>query len=287
MKKQLLWSMLLLMAGFSSCRKDSFKQVNQTSVGSKDKLRVASASQNYYYVDLLLQPRAPGENYDTYAAMFGLVKIIVTGTPSWNHDLYPNLQNGVPTVVQNVSIGPGYNAWLTGSDNSFVVNVGVPSDFNNVAYQNDVNAYDKASSDWQNKFLSGADAGIPPLIWNYVKDNYSTQAGVVTTTGKLIRVTTGSQWAVATINYPAPTVAPPPASVGKLLGGIYDPNNSSVIYEVYGSSGYVTSGSPNIKLVSGTYTATNTPNINIVTITITRLDGTSFQLTQYTTIDVE
>jgi hypothetical protein len=107
----------------------------------------------------------------------------------------------------------------------------------------------------------------------------------ISVTGKLIRVTTGSHWALASMNYPTPSPIPP-ASAGKLLGGIYDPNNSSVIYEVYGSSGYVTSGSPNVKSVSGTYTKTSDPNVNIVTVKITRLDGSSFQLNQYTTLDV-
>jgi hypothetical protein len=282
MKKQLLWCAALLLAGLTSCQKDTFKPANQTSVGSKDNLRVAAAPQNYYYVDLLLQPRNAGENYDTYAAMFGLVKIIVTGAPSWNHDLYPDLKNGVPTVVQGIGIAPGYNGWLTYFDNSFVVNVGVPSDFNNTAYQSDVFSYDKAESDWEKKFFSLDNPGLPPLIWDYVKSNYSTQASIVTTTGKLIRVTTGSHWAVATINYPAPAVASANAvSVVYLI----DPTRPNTYYNLYWANGHILyTQDPNTK-VTGTYTVSG-PHLTIYHYvgTITRSDGTTFNFDETTDI---
>jgi hypothetical protein len=287
MKKQLLWGMLLLLTGFSSCQKDSFKNADQTSVGSKDKLRVAATNPGTYN-ELTLLARQPGENFDTYAGNWGGVSIKMQATPTWNHDQYPNLVNGVPCSGGGYTVGDlnQITTSTAGGQDIFIVGVATATFTARQLFSNDMTTYVAALDAY---FASHSSNSVIPQAYSYIKTTYSDgnpNPSFVQVSGKLIRITTGSHFAFASIDYPTPSPIPP-ASAGKLLGGIRDPNNSSVIYEVYGSSGYVTSGSPNVKSVSGTYITTSNPNVNTVTVTITRLDGTSFQLTQYTTIDVE
>jgi len=283
MKKQLLWGMLLLLTGFSSCQKDSFKPVNDQS--GKEKSTKENVTQpTYAYADLALQPRQPGETFDTYKVTWSGAEVKMIGTPTWDQSAYPTLVNGIPAV------GASYGVYSNGNNitsstgvgqDFFLLTIGVISLPATQKFQQELDAYKNAVSSYQ-----ANPSGPYPSPDTYIENNLTGPLIVsYNVTGKLIRVTTGSHWALASVNYPTPSPIPP-ASAGKLLGGIYDPNNSSVIYEVYGSSGYVTSGSPNVKSVSGTYTKTSDPNVNIVTVKITRLDGSSFQLNQYTTIDV-
>lgn len=276
--------MLLLMAAFSSCKKDSFKSVNDESAKGKN-TKVNTTQPTYTYADLTLQPRQPGENFDTYKGSWSGVDVKMIGSPTWNQAAYPTLVNGIPGV------GASYDVYSNG--NQIIFSTAVSQDFFALTiggisglewgqkFRDALKAYDSAVATYD----PNTSTSPYPSPDTFLGTALTNQANSYTVTGKLIRVTTGSHWALASVNYPTPSPIPP-ASAGKLLGGIYDPNNSSVIYEVYGSSGYVTSGSPNVKSVSGTYTKTSDPNVNIVTVKITRLDGSSFQLNQYTTIDV-
>ncbi|WDZ99141.1 hypothetical protein [Mucilaginibacter sp. SJ] len=285
MKKQLLWSMLLLMAGFSSCQKDSFKQVNQTSVGSKDKLRVAATNPGTYS-ELTLLARQPGENFDTYIGNWGGVSIKMQATPTWNHDQYPNLINGVPCTGGGYTVGDlnQISTSTAGGQDFFIVGVATATFTARQLFNSDVTTYINALDSY---IQSHTPSSAIPQASSYIKTTYSDgnpDPHFVQVSGKLIRITTGSHFAFASIDYPTPAPLPP-ASAGKLLGGIYDPNNPSVIYEVYGSSGYVTSGSPNVKSVTGTYTTTSNSQINLVNVTIARNDGTTFSFAG-NTIDV-
>ncbi|MFC0517260.1 hypothetical protein ACFFGT_23825 [Mucilaginibacter angelicae] len=282
MKKQLLWALMLLLAGFSSCQKDSFKPA-ATSNPAPDKVKTNVTNPTYRYVDLVLQARKPGENFDTYMAQgFGPAPLIVTGTPSWNSDMYPVLQNGVPGVQYGITAADGYNSAVTNDlgSGSFVETTGTFLGFNAAVFRADVASYNQKESIFEALFLNGTvPTGLPPMISDYVKATYD-QPGIITTTGKVIRVTTGSHWAIATIDYPLPAVSNASPSNPLFLGGVTDPANPNKLYHVFGFGGKITKVSPDeANSASGTYTATSNSFIYTVTITVVRKDGTSFTWT--------
>jgi len=134
--------MLLFMTGFSSCQKDSFKQVNQTSVGSKDKLRVAATNPGTYS-ELTLLARQPGETFDTYVGNWGGVSIKMQATPTWNHDQYPNLVNGVPCTGGGYTVGD-LNQIATstaGGQDFFIVGVATATFTARQLFNSDVTTY--------------------------------------------------------------------------------------------------------------------------------------------------
>lgn len=286
MKKQLLWCLALLLAGLTSCQKDTFKTADQTSVGSKDKLRVAVANPGTYN-ELTLLARQPGENFDTYIGNWGGVSIKMQATPTWNHDQYPNLVNGVPCTGGGYTVGDlnQITTSTAGGQDFFIVGVATATFTTQQLFNTDVTTYINALDSY---ISSHTPSSAIPQASSYIKTTYSDgnpDPHFVQVSGKLIRITTGSHFAFASIDYPTPAPVTTPPSAGVLLGGIHDPSNSSTIYEVYGSSGVVTSGSPNVKSVTGTYTTTSNSQINLVNVTITRNDGTTFSFTG-NTIDV-
>lgn len=284
--------MMLILAGFSSCQKDSFKPAT-TSNPTPDKVKTNSLDPQNYYADLVLQTRKPGENFDTYATIFNGVRVIVTGSPSWNTVMYPNLQNGVPTAGAGVSTDFGTNSFVSPigtygtssksiqDGDAFVIVQGQLGYFNASAFQADIDNFNFAFD----VFVSTG-ASIP-FIGNYIQDNYSTGGGVVATPAKLIRVTTGSHWAVATIDYPAPQISSSPVPVQLYIGSIYDPNDPTIYYNLFGNNGIIaTQGEPGVgsKPASGTYTKTTiSQGTNDVTVTITRANGSKFTITTRTT----
>lgn len=281
MKKQLLWGMLLFMAGFSSCQKDSFKPA-ATSNPTPVKVKTNTTNPTYRYVDLVLQPRQPGENFDTYTAQgYGPAPIIVTGTPSWNSDMYPVLQNGVPGVQSGISAATGYNSSVVNdpSSGSFVMTTGTYTGFNAALFRSDVGSYNTAEATYEKQFLSGqVPAGtLPPMIWNYVNKTYD-QPGIITTTGKIIRVTTGSHWAVATIDYPTPKPITSTVTIPNIDFQVTDPNHTSDTYFLKGVNGIISNGTLRNAPIqaTGSYTHTNGTGIYHYQGRIYRSDGTSF-----------
>ena len=113
MKKTLMAAMAIVAITFGACKKDLTTQTAQEPKSATSKLKTNVATPSYYYRDLTLQPRRPGENFDTYTANFGLAVIKVTGSPSWDTNAYPDLVNGVPTVGASIAAAPGYNAYVT------------------------------------------------------------------------------------------------------------------------------------------------------------------------------
>lgn len=286
MKKTLMAAMAIVAITFGACKKDLNTQTAQEPKSATSKLKTNVATPSYYYSDLTLQPRQPGENFDTYTANFGLAVIKVTGSPSWDTNAYPDLVNGVPTAGAGIAAAPGYNAYVTIGNTSgaigqdvFTVSVGVLGSFDAVKFQSDMSKY----RDARNAYEKDPDNKPNPLIWDYVSGPYTTQSNVVNTVGKLIRVTTGSHWAIASIDYPVP----PKTIIPKVLGGVTDPSDPNEVYVLYGLNGNITKvtkiGSTVALSATGTYTITSNPQSNTVNVVIYRTNGTSFTFVGDTT----
>jgi len=282
MKKQLLWGVLLLAAGFTSCKKDSFKPVNNESgTGKNTKVNVVQ----HDYVDLVLQPRQPGVTYDTYKCVYSGTEVTVTGSASWSTVKYPTLTNGVPAFGLGYSAAnPNAVSFYTSYDEDFftlsIATVSVP---NIQALQADIQKYNHAIDVWNAK-NSVDPAFFPlnpyPLSYDYIKPTYTDpNTGVVNATGKLIRVTTGSHLALAPVDYPTPSIAPP--SLPGTYAYIKDDLYPSITYELHGDKGIYSSigtilNTSTTVSVYATYSATSTPGIYHSVGTITRVDGSRF-----------
>lgn len=285
MKRQLLWGVLLLAAGLSSCKKDSFKPVNDES-GNGKSTKVNVVQQPYYYVDLVLQPRQPGETFDTYRCVFGGADVKVTGTLSWNSILYPTLKNGVPGLWATYYVDNNANtisSSISGGQDFFILSLGTTGYSNLQAFQSDVNKYDSARQKYEHDVENGDTEAIPPLVYNYVKNSYYTAPGGFTNiTGKLIRVTTGSHWALATIDYPLPS-ASTTTTIPNSTFQITDPDHPTNTYFLDGVNGTISGGRlGGVTIVAtGNYTYLGSATFHLQG-RVYRSDGTyfGFDLTQ-------
>jgi hypothetical protein len=289
MKKQLLWAMLLVTAAFTSCSKNGLKP-EATSTG-KNNLKTNVVQPTYSYVDLILQPRQPGETYDTYKTTWGAADIKMVGTPSWNTVKYPTLQNGVPAFGASYGTYSSVNSVefnIAGEEDVITVSAGSTSYFNFQAFHQDLDNFESILNTWHNANDSKPtpDLNTYPLIYSYVKQSYSDpNSHIITTAGKLIRVTTGSHWAIATIDYPLPGAAQGPSTVPlTFLGGVPHPENPNLYCTIFGKDGKITkTNESNCKSASGTYTATPNKFIFNVTVTIVKNDDTTVTYTGLTT----
>lgn len=195
--------MLLLVAGFSSCQKDSFKPVNDES-GKGKSTKVNVVQPTYTYADLALQPRQPGENFDTYKGIWSGQEVKVIGTPVWNQAAYPTLLNGIPAT------GASYDVYSNGNlitastgvgQDFFALTVGVISGLEwGTKFREDLKKYETAVAAYD------PSTSPPPVPspGTFLPNTLYKDATSYTVTGKLIRVTTGSHWALATVDYPTP-----------------------------------------------------------------------------------
>jgi|GEM_PF-6179845 len=136
------------------------------------------------YTDLMLQPRQPGQTYDTYTCTWNGVYMMVTGSPQWNMVTWPCLANGVPTVYSDVSV----NVPLYQSGGADMANIPQITSISNSTGQTVFTLqviYITLTSNTNGTTTYG----------NYKVVNYQ---------GEMIRVTTGSHWAIASIGYPKP-----------------------------------------------------------------------------------
>jgi hypothetical protein len=276
MKKHLLLlGAFALTMAVSSCKKEnSDLAVKATSEAGK--LKVNTLPQPTYY-DLELIPRQPGENYDTYYANFHGSNVYIVGPPIYDQAKYPTLVNGVPCFGQSMySTNEGVIEYQnTGADgNVFEVSQGhmLYTDYSKV--NSDLDSYFKAEDAFQKFHNAGAQE---PSIFSYVSNNYkstSTSLDLYLFVGKVIRVTTGTHWALAEINYPLPPPSSTTNTSTKFLDGVPDPI-TGYIYHIWGFNGLVNKV-PDAISVAGTYTPTTNPFVFNVNITIVRKDGTSF-----------
>ncbi|SCW76534.1 hypothetical protein [Mucilaginibacter sp. NFR10] len=261
--------MLLFMAGFSSCKKDSFKPVNDESgKGKSTKVNVVQHS----YADFILLPRQPGETLDTYKCVFSGAEVVMRGTPSWNTALYPTLQNGVPALWGSYSVTEGsnsINSYISGGEDFVLLTVGSTNGINLIAFQNALDKYSNAVSQWS----SGSSGGYPAPS-DYIQSSYT--AAPISVTGKLIRVTTGSHWALATIDYPLPTAAP--ITIPNATFQVVDPDHTTDTYFLSGSKGVIASGTLRGTSIqaTGNYTHTDGTGIFHYHGRVYRADGTYF-----------
>ncbi|TWJ03585.1 hypothetical protein JN11_01131 [Mucilaginibacter frigoritolerans] len=276
MKKTTIIALAMLL-GLSACKKDA-STINQAP-SAQVKARSLVVSHNY--VDLTLMPRAAGQNYDTYQGVWQGLQVTVLGPLSWNIQQYPTLVNGVPLVGASVSTSIGSDSYISeqnsGPDgNVFAGSEGVLEGGNYAQFQASLDNYYQALD---NYFDANA-SGTPPLIGDYVNTSYSSVPGFVVFTGKLIRVTTGSNVAIADIGYPLPTAST--TTIPSTNFYISDPDQvhyASVNYALYGSNGVCKNAtienSSTVVVISASYTYLGN-GIFQFWGTIIRTDGTSF-----------
>lgn len=275
MKKQLLWGAALLLCGLTACKKSDFGS-NQANASKTIKTDVTSPN----YVELQPYPNVPG----TYFATYGQAQLVISGL-YYDTRQYPTFKEGIPAFgsvsipgpdnIHSVATEEGYS---TGK--SFVVTTTYQSVTNYQAIHNDLVRYYKAVDQWVADMPADT---FPPIMRDYIKSSYTIgDSRVITTSGKLITITTGSKWAIATGDYKIPK----PISVEHILGGIVDPLNPNITYTLRGVNGQITKVDSYAQSATGTYFPTSDPVINTVTVTIKRTNGTTFQVTQQNTIDV-
>jgi hypothetical protein len=289
MKKQLLLGLIAIMVGFSACKKDIAKAPETTPANAKQKVNVAAPN----YVELQPYPNQPG----TYFAPYGGVTLIV------NNLYYDNIQ--YPTVIEGV---PAYGTLSIMNANSqsslnistdptvgalFTVNI-VNQVFTNYAtLRADIQKYNAALS----SFLKSGSTTPYPFPSDFIKLTYSSPTGSVTTTpGRLICLTTGSHWAIATNDYvpPAPVI---PVNLNLdqtvAMSFVY-PAGSVYEYDLVAKNGSIVSISGlnqstyqsfSISSFSGgTYTpVTGSPGVYLIkNLTVTPQNGASFTFTGHT-----
>jgi hypothetical protein len=191
------------------------------------------------------------------------------------------LVNGVPVRAENITTSGtcSIDAANTGPDgNVFQVTQAAISltTFNSDAFNNDLLDFFDSFNTW----VSDGQIGSVPDVSSYVKDSYTMTVGsnqVNTYTGKLIRVTTGSNLAIADMSYPLPTAHAVPGNPESFP--VYDaPNNK--YYAVSGSYNVINAakiGTTNYT-ASGTYSTQMVGGSLVITAsgTIIRADGSKF-----------
>jgi hypothetical protein len=214
----------------------------------------------------------------SYTAYWNDCLIRVTN-PAWDQVKYPTLVNGVPVLAGSLNTYDGTSS-VDVANSGFDGNVFQVTQiyvslitFNTDAFNSDLSSYDSSLQTWMNN----GQTGTRPNIGTYIKDSYTMTVGtdqVKTYTGKLIRVTTGSHLAIATMSYALPTAQ---TVSNNLTGGmIYDAAYNQY-YSIKGSDNIITSAirSTVSYPVSGTYQMESNGIISLIG-TIIRADGSKF-----------
>ena len=272
MKKNLILSLALLL-GLTACQKEN-KTTTVLPGSSKPSFGEKHLSLAPAYSDMTLNSDG------SYSILWNNCLIRVNHI-SWDQVKYPTLVNGVPVMAEEISTydgtsGIGWdNTGLSGSVFVATQRYASLTTMNMDAFISDLKSYNTAVYTW----MDGGQLGTRPNILNYVKDSYLMSVGtdkVQNYTGKLIRVTTGSHLAIATVSYPLPaanTVSSNP------LGHppVFDAANTQT-YSITGSYNLITSatnGSGAKCPASGTYQIGAGGVIYLVG-TIIRADGSLF-----------
>ena len=273
MKKNLFLALAMLV-GFSACQKENQKtnSVNTPALGARH-LSLAPA-----YTDMTLNSDG------SYTAYWNDCLIRVT-SPAWDQVKYPTLANGVPVLAGTLTTYDGTssvdvaNSGVDGNVFQVTQRYGLLSEFNSDAFNSDFASYGSAIQTWMG---NGANPSTRPHIENYIKDTYTMTVGtdqVKTYTGKLIRVTTGSHLAIATVSYALPTATTVPGN--PITAGIYDAAYNKT-YALTGSYNQLTSAKINYTsyVISGTYRVDYGLG-RALAGTIIRADGTKFDFNVY------
>lgn len=241
MKKQLLLlSATILITGLTSCKKENSKLADSPGTKNGPKL-IVNTLPAATYNELYLIARKPGENYDTYYGTFHGSNVYVVGTPVYDQVRYPTLANGVPCMAQSMySDNEGtIDVVNTGPDgNVFQISQGhmLYTDYNQI--HSDFYNYFNAENTW----IKAGATGVEPSIFSYVKRDYKSSTSSLDPflyVGKLIRVTTGSHWALAEIDYPKPVASTVKPTDGDLNVTIVDPLNPHDYYQLIGEKNQI------------------------------------------------
>lgn len=242
MKKQLLLlSATILIVGLTSCKKENSKVADSPGGKNGPKLTVNTLPAPTYN-ELYLIARKPGENYDTYYGTFHGSNVYVVGTPVYDYVRYPTLVNGVPCMAQSMySDNEGtIDVLNTGPDgNVFQISQGHMSYTDYSQLHTDFDNYFKAQTTW----IKAGATGVEPSIFSYVKRDYkssTSSSDPFLYVGKLIRVTTGSHWALAEIDYPLPSALP--TGIPSTFIDVADPTNPAIHYFLQGDKGKISQG---------------------------------------------
>jgi hypothetical protein len=270
-----------MLLSLGACKKDA-SNVNQAPSAT---LKPRSLQLSHNYIDMTLMPKPAGQLYDTYQGVWQGLQITVIGPLSWDFQKYPTLVNGVPLVGASINTSIGSDSYVSeqnsGPDgNVFAGSEGVLSGGNYAQFQSSLDNYYNALD---NYFDANA-SGTPPLIGDYVSSSYASLPGFVVFTGKLIRVTTGSNVAIADISYPLP-VAAISTTIPNVGLTLFDPDtvgHAGIEYYINGVTGTMKSatavknGGAGVNVVvSASYTK-QYGAVYHCWGTIIRTDGTSF-----------
>ena len=277
--------MLVAIFLFSACSKET-QTTNKTNFSNNFTSVVTQPS----YTDMVLQPRQPGENFDTYEAYWNNCLIKATGPLYYDMVKYPGLLNGVPVIPNEISTYDGTSriGWLDTPTDGVGFEVtqtylgGLPS----TGYQTDFNAYTDLWRTWVNQFFNGQNPGPEPTLASTIKTSYSGPASQITYTGKFIRVTTGSGLAIAPVSYPLPQKQSVPKVINLVVIAYDDSAHANVCYKLHGSNGNFTYADKGT-VINGVFDFSSNVTVTAVgsysqvtgyvyhyTGTITRSDGT-------------
>ncbi|MGN6181850.1 MAG: hypothetical protein ACTHNW_21900 [Mucilaginibacter sp.] len=259
--------LVCMIAILASCQKENQKTSVSSPALNKKHLSLAPM-----YTDMTLNSDG------SYTAYWNSCLIRVT-SPAWDLVKYPALVNGVPVLAGSLTTFDGTSS-IDVVNSGFAGNVFQVTQvfmsltsFDVDGFNSDLAKYDSAFNTW----IDNGQTGTRPDITSYIKDSYTVTIGsgqIKTFTGKLIRVTTGSNLAIADLSYPIPADGSTPAGTfsARLNDAAYQ-----TTYAIYGSKDLITSatiGSTSYP-ASGSYTTDSVGNITAIG-TIIRSDGTKF-----------
>ncbi|MBD1393470.1 hypothetical protein [Mucilaginibacter glaciei] len=243
MKKILLLLTLLMSVAFYSCKKETVSQatpVLNSAILTPNMSLVNTPS--YYYVDLTIDPRPAGQSYDTYHVTLNGISFKVSNL-YWDSATYPNLVNGTP-VYGTMSLDPATTVYdvypvagngLGGSQFAILSGglCGVPT----AKIAADIKRFFDDLSSLANTYTT-----IPiPILNNYLSGDYGRAGCSRTTTNvRLIRCTTGSNFALASADYPYAPRSSNNLGNPNALALIQDPWDATIKYELYGANSIVT-----------------------------------------------
>jgi hypothetical protein len=201
MKTKFYLCLIALSMGMYSCQKETAKTLTNGEAikpSNSSVVRKTSfvTSNDYYYIDLDLLPRASGENFDTFHCLWNDADIFVTNV-NWDGATYPTVYTGTNTSIQP-TIDYITQSGMTGT--LFTVTIptlcGAPN-FTNL--HADIDRYVTAMS-YTNIVANGL-----PNSGDYIANDYGNSNCPQTTFKlKLIKSTTSATgYAVAVLDYPS------------------------------------------------------------------------------------
>lgn len=240
MKKRLLFVLLAAGVCFSACQKESTVSTVTPLLTKKTGTQLQVPAATYYNTDYNAGPPV------SYTGSFHGCNFSIGGI-YYNSSLYPNLVNGVPLYGTIQPTDPGCSIDIVSTSSGTIFSSWVTTapagslDAGKKQYRTDLEKYFAAET----KYQKGGGAVNAPSIFDYVKQDYGstgtstgpTQPTVYT--GKLIRITSGSNVAIGEITYPIPA-STTSSAIGQGYILVLDPLDHTILYQVWGNNGKLT-----------------------------------------------